>query len=117
MVTSEETTNPSLLRCVVLALCLLAMTVRPAHDRAVAAVYTYSRNQGLLAGVSLEGTVIVARNDANKEYCGRAVTPKGTPKDILSGMAEPPPGAEKLIAELKRTEVVRVDGASSESLP
>jgi len=31
----------------------------------VAAVYTYSRSQGLFAGISLEGTVIGTRNDAN----------------------------------------------------
>ena len=29
----------------------------------VAAVYTYSRSQGLFAGISLEGTVIGTRND------------------------------------------------------
>jgi SH3 domain-containing YSC84-like protein 1 len=64
----------------------------------LAAVYTYSRNQGLFAGVSLEGTVIAARNDANKEYYGRAVTPE----EILTGKVKPPAGAEKLIAELKK---------------
>ncbi|HSD11269.1 MAG TPA: YSC84-related protein, partial [Candidatus Binatia bacterium] len=66
----------------------------------LAAVYTYSRNQGLFAGVSLDGTVIVARNDANKEYYGRTVTPE----EILTGRVQPPPGAEKLIAELNRPE-------------
>src|SRR5262245_55358490 len=65
----------------------------------LAAIYTYSRNQGLFAGVSLDGTVIVARNDANREYYGREVTPK----EILAGKVKPPPGAEKLIAELRRT--------------
>src|SRR4029453_11640457 len=33
----------------------------------VAAIYTYSRTQGLFAGVSLEGTVVGTRNDANAE--------------------------------------------------
>lgn len=47
----------------------------------LAAVYTYSRSQGLFAGVSLEGTVIGTRNDANAEYYGRRVTPE----EILSG--------------------------------
>jgi lipid-binding SYLF domain-containing protein len=58
----------------------------------VAAVYTYSRSQGLFAGVSLEGTVIAARDDANKEYYGRPVTPK----EILSGAVKPPAGAAVL---------------------
>ena len=58
----------------------------------VAAVYTYSRSQGLFAGVSLEGTVIGARNDANTEYYGRNVSPE----DILSGKVAPPAGADRL---------------------
>jgi SH3 domain-containing YSC84-like protein 1 len=67
----------------------------------VAAVYTYSRSQGLFAGVSLEGTVIAARNDANKEYYGREVTPKM----ILSGAAKPPAGATKLHYALSQSPV------------
>jgi lipid-binding SYLF domain-containing protein len=63
----------------------------------LAAIYTYSRSQGLFAGVSLEGTVLVARNDANKEYYGREVTPK----EILSGQVKPPAGAAKLIRALE----------------
>ena len=58
----------------------------------VAAVYTYSRSQGLFAGVSLEGTVIAARDGANEEYYGRRLTPK----EILSGKVEPPKGAARL---------------------
>ena len=58
----------------------------------LAAVYTYSRAQGLFAGVSLQGTVIAARDDANKEYYGRPVTPK----QILSGEVPAPKGAAKL---------------------
>lgn len=64
----------------------------------VAAVYTYSRSQGLFAGISLEGTVIAARNDANKEYYGRDVTPE----EILSGKVQAPAGAAPLQAALKR---------------
>ena len=62
----------------------------------VAAVYTYSRSQGLFAGVSIEGTVIAARDDANTEYYGHA----HTPKEILSGQVKAPRGAEKLKAAL-----------------
>jgi len=58
----------------------------------VAAVYTYSRSQGLFAGISLEGTVIGTRNDANAAYYGRALSPE----DILSGKVAPPAGAERL---------------------
>lgn len=58
----------------------------------VAAVYTYSRSQGLFAGVSLQGSVIATRDDANTEYYGRAVTPD----EILSGAVKPPKSADKL---------------------
>jgi SH3 domain-containing YSC84-like protein 1 len=64
----------------------------------VAAIYTYSRSQGLFAGVSLEGTVIGTRNDANAEYYGRQVTPE----EILSGKVPPPPGAMRLVQVLTR---------------
>jgi len=64
----------------------------------VAAVYTYSRSQGVFAGVSIEGTVIVARNDANREYYGRPVTPQA----ILSGRVRPPAGAGRLRSALAR---------------
>jgi SH3 domain-containing YSC84-like protein 1 len=64
----------------------------------IAAVYTYSRSQGLFAGVSLEGTVIGTRNDANAEFYGRRVTPE----EILSGKVPPPPGATRLVQVLTR---------------
>jgi SH3 domain-containing YSC84-like protein 1 len=58
----------------------------------MAAVYTYSRSQGLFAGVSLEGTVIAARDGLNTQYYGKAVAPH----DILAGKIKPPAGAKKL---------------------
>lgn len=63
----------------------------------VAAVYTYSRSQGLFAGVSLEGAVIATRDDANTEYYGRPVTPD----EILTGKVRPPKSAEKLERALR----------------
>ena len=64
----------------------------------VAAVYAYSRSQGLFAGVSLEGTVIGARDETNAEYYGRPVTPG----QILSGKVKAPAGARKLQKALAR---------------
>lgn len=58
----------------------------------VAAVYTYSRSQGAFAGISIEGTVIASRDDANEKYYGRKVTPK----QILSHGVKAPAGAAKL---------------------
>jgi lipid-binding SYLF domain-containing protein len=63
-----------------------------------AAIYTYSLSQGLFAGMSLQGAVVIARNDANETYYGKAVTPT----EILSGRVPPPPGATKLIEVLEK---------------
>jgi SH3 domain-containing YSC84-like protein 1 len=63
-----------------------------------AAMYTYSRSQGLFAGVSLEGTVIGTRDEANAEYYGKPVMAT----DILSGKVSPPAGAKKLVQVLSK---------------
>jgi lipid-binding SYLF domain-containing protein len=64
----------------------------------VAAVYTYSRSQGLFAGASLEGTILLAQSDKNARYYGRRVTPE----QILSGRVVPPSSARQLLAALRR---------------
>ena len=63
-----------------------------------AVMYTYSRSQGAFAGVSLEGTVIATRDDANAEFYGKQVTAT----DILSGKVTPPKGAEPLLKVLSK---------------
>jgi lipid-binding SYLF domain-containing protein len=63
-----------------------------------AVMYTYSRSQGLFAGVSLEGTVIGTRDEANAEYYGKPVQAR----EILSGSIEPPAGAQKLLKFLSK---------------
>jgi len=63
-----------------------------------AAIYTYSRSQGIFAGVSLEGTVIATRYEANEEYYGKPTFPS----DILSGSVTPPASAQKLIDVLSK---------------
>jgi lipid-binding SYLF domain-containing protein len=62
----------------------------------VAAVYTYSRSQGLFAGASLEGTILIAQSDKNARYYGGPVTPE----EILSGCVPPPQSASQLVATL-----------------
>ncbi len=64
----------------------------------VAAVYAYSRSQGLFGGISLEGTVIATRDDANTIYYGRPVAPG----EILSGRVKAPAGARRLQKALAR---------------
>ena len=62
----------------------------------VAAVYTYSRSQGLFAGASLEGTILVAQSDKNARYYRGPVTPE----EVLSGRVAPPRNADQLVAAL-----------------
>jgi len=63
-----------------------------------ATMYTYSRSQGIFAGVSLEGTVIATRYEANEEYYGKPVFPI----DILAGNVKPPASAQKLLDVLSK---------------
>jgi lipid-binding SYLF domain-containing protein len=64
-----------------------------------AVMYTYSRSQGFFAGVSLEGTVIGTRDEANAEYYGKLGI---TAREILSGSVAPPAGAQKLLKFLSK---------------
>jgi len=64
----------------------------------MAAIYTYSLSQGLFAGMSLQGAVIITREASNREFYGKPVAPA----EILSGKVAPPAGAQKLIDALKR---------------
>jgi SH3 domain-containing YSC84-like protein 1 len=47
---------------------------------------------GLFAGVSLEGTVLIERKDANRDFYGSIVPAK----DILTGLVPPPEVASKM---------------------
>ena len=63
-----------------------------------AAMYTYSRSQGLFAGISIEGTGIGTRDRLNAAYYGDSVDPG----QILSGRVQPPAGAQKLLSVLSK---------------
>jgi len=64
----------------------------------VAAMYSYSKTKGLFGGVSLEGSVIVERQDANAIAYDADVTAK----QLLSGAVPVPPWASELINTLNR---------------
>jgi lipid-binding SYLF domain-containing protein len=63
-----------------------------------AAIYTYSRSQGLFAGISLQGAVIATQKTANARYYRYAVSAH----QILSGRVSPPAGASVLLRALGR---------------
>ncbi len=65
-----------------------------------AEIYSYSRSQGLFAGLSLEGTYLFPRRSANDRFYGRSGI---LPSEILAPGAPPaPPPAPALIAEVAR---------------
>lgn len=59
----------------------------------VAAIFSYSKTKGLFAGVSLEGSAIVERREANRKFYGDMCKAKY----ILSGRVAPPPACEPLM--------------------
>jgi SH3 domain-containing YSC84-like protein 1 len=64
--------------------------------KGVAGVFSYSKTKGLFAGVSLEGSAIIERRDANEKLYGRRVTARA----LLEGAEPVPPAAEPLMRVL-----------------
>ncbi|RCH99504.1 hypothetical protein CU098_011192, partial [Rhizopus stolonifer] len=62
----------------------------------ISAVYSYNKTRGLFAGVSLEGSVIITRNDANEKLYGERVSAK----ELLNGTVPPPREADALYRAL-----------------
>jgi len=65
-----------------------------------APMFSYSKSKGLFAGVSLEGTVLIERKDANRDFYGSPVPAK----DILSGRVPPPEVASRLYEVIEAAE-------------
>ncbi|KAF8322633.1 DUF500-domain-containing protein [Clavulina sp. PMI_390] len=65
-----------------------------------APMFSYSKSKGLFAGLSLEGTVLIERKDANKEFYGSAVPAR----DILGGRVPPPEVASRLYEIIEAAE-------------
>ncbi|KAI0392159.1 hypothetical protein F5Y17DRAFT_437706 [Xylariaceae sp. FL0594] len=61
--------------------------------KSVAGIFSYSRTKGLFAGVSLEGSAIVERRDANEKLYGQRLTAA----QLLTGAVRPPPQAAPLL--------------------
>ncbi|KAF5361083.1 hypothetical protein D9756_004875 [Leucocoprinus leucothites] len=65
-----------------------------------APMFSYSKSKGLFAGVSLEGTVLIERKDANRDFYGSPVPAK----DILGGRVPPPEVASRLYEIIEAAE-------------
>jgi lipid-binding SYLF domain-containing protein len=61
--------------------------------KGVAGVFSYSKSKGLFAGVSLEGSAIVERRDANEKLYGQ----RFTARQLMEGSVRPPPAAASLM--------------------
>ncbi|KAI1273913.1 hypothetical protein F5Y07DRAFT_228481 [Xylaria sp. FL0933] len=61
--------------------------------KSVAGIFSYSKTKGLFAGVSLEGSAIVERRDANEKLYGQRLTAA----QLLTGAVRPPPQAAPLL--------------------
>ena len=77
--------------------------------KGVAGVFSYSKTKGLFAGVSLEGSGIIERRDANEKLYGR----RWTARELLSGQVPPPPAAEPLLRVLNSRVFSGVGGAAN----
>nr|XP_020447566.1 SH3 domain-containing YSC84-like protein 1 isoform X1 [Monopterus albus]XP_020447567.1 SH3 domain-containing YSC84-like protein 1 isoform X2 [Monopterus albus]XP_020447568.1 SH3 domain-containing YSC84-like protein 1 isoform X3 [Monopterus albus] len=55
--------------------------------RSTAAIFTYCRSRGLFAGISLEGSYLMERKDANRKFYSQDIRASA----ILNGDVEPPP--------------------------
>ncbi|WQF83857.1 Putative SH3 domain, ysc84 actin-binding domain, SH3-like domain superfamily [Colletotrichum destructivum] len=64
--------------------------------KSVAGIFAYSKTKGLFAGVSLEGSVIIERRDANEKLYGT----RYTAAQILTGSVRSPPQAAPLMTIL-----------------
>jgi SH3 domain-containing YSC84-like protein 1 len=64
--------------------------------KGVAGVFAYSKTKGLFAGVSLEGSVLIERRDANEKMYNRRVTARA----LLEGAVPVPREADPLMAIL-----------------
>ncbi|KAF3909390.1 hypothetical protein AA313_de0201143 [Arthrobotrys entomopaga] len=62
--------------------------------KGVAGIFSYSKTKGLFAGVSLEGSVIIERRDANKKFYGEGNSCKASA--LLTGSVPQPAGADAL---------------------
>jgi lipid-binding SYLF domain-containing protein len=80
-----------------------------ASMKGVAGIFSYSKTKGLFAGVSLEGSGIIERRDANEKLYGR----RWTARELLSGQVAVPPSAEPLMRVLNSRVFAGVAGTPS----
>ncbi|KAE9408910.1 DUF500-domain-containing protein [Gymnopus androsaceus JB14] len=76
-----------------------------------APMFSYSKSKGLFAGLSLEGTALIERKDANREFYGSPVPAR----DILGGRVPPPEVASRLYEIIEAAEGLDETGLPQEA--
>ena len=64
-----------------------------ANLKGIAGIFSYSKTKGVFAGVSIEGSVIIERRDANAKLYGQ----RYTARQLLEGAIRPPPATQSLM--------------------
>ena len=80
--------------------------------KGVAGVFSYSKTKGLFAGVSLEGSVLIERRDANEKLYNSRITAR----QLLEGGVRPPPAAEPLMRVLNSRVFAGVTPSSADAM-
>ncbi len=80
--------------------------------KGVAGVFSYSKTKGLFAGVSLEGSVLIERRDANEKLYNSRITAC----QLLEGGIRPPPAAEPLMRVLNSRVFSGVQSSASDQM-
>ena len=80
--------------------------------KGVAGVFSYSKTKGLFAGVSLEGSILIERRDANEKLYHSRITAK----QLLEGGVRPPPAAEPLMRVLNSRVFAGVSPQSNDAM-
>lgn len=83
-----------------------------ASMKGVAGVFSYSKTKGLFAGVSLEGSVLIERRDANEKLYNSRITAS----QLLEGGVRPPPAAEPLMRILNSRVFAGVVNQANDSI-
>ena len=76
-----------------------------------APMWTYSRSKGLYAGVSLEGTALMERKDANREFYGQPIPAI----DLLLGKVPAPEAASPMYEVIEAAEQIDETGVPQQA--
>jgi lipid-binding SYLF domain-containing protein len=80
--------------------------------KGVAGIFSYSKTKGLFAGVSLEGSALVERRDANEKLYGQ----RFTAQQLMEGSVRPPAAAASLMNVLNSRVFAGVDSGDGNSM-